>query len=228
MFQSVELHIFVQQLTDCIGIPMGLNFYDLLPFWYAFFHQLGFCVLVSPNSTRELYAAGQQTIPSDTACYPAKLMHGHMEWLLAQKPDAIFYPDMSYNVEEGLGVDHFNCPVVAYYPQVLKLNVPELQETRFISDFIGLHDKKSSGNGYRRFWRSTLRRSPNSRSPQPPMPLTPNMKRTTGQCSKQRRNALLRRSRKSSPSSCSAGDPITSIPRSVTALINCSATSARQ
>ena len=126
-----------------IGIPMGLNFYDLLPFWYAFFHQLGFRVLVSPNSTRELYAAGQHTIPSDTACYPAKLMHGHIEWLLAQKPDVIFYPDMSYNVEEGLGVDHFNCPVVAYYPQVLKLNVPGLRNIPFISDFIGLHDKKN-------------------------------------------------------------------------------------
>ena len=125
-----------------IGIPMGLNFYDLLPFWYAFFHELGFRVLVSPNSTRELYALGQHTIPSDTACYPAKLLHGHMEWLLAQNPDAIFYPDMSYNVEEHLGDDHFNCPVVAYYPQVLKLNVPGLQHTRFISDFVGLHDKK--------------------------------------------------------------------------------------
>ena len=99
-------------------------------------------MLVSPNSTRELYAPGQHTIPSDTACYPAKLLHGHMEWLLAQNPDAIFYPDMSYNVEEHLGDDHFNCPVVAYYPQVLKLNVPGLQHTRFISDFVGLHDRK--------------------------------------------------------------------------------------
>ena len=125
-----------------IGIPMGLNFYDLLPFWYAFFHALGFRVLVSPNSTRELYAAGQHTIPSDTACYPAKLLHGHIEWLLSRNPDAIFYPDMSYNVDERLGDDHFNCPVVAYYPQVLKLNIPGLSQTRFLSDFVGLHSKK--------------------------------------------------------------------------------------
>ena len=125
-----------------IGIPLGLNFYDLLPFWYAFFHALGFRVLVSPNSTRELYALGQHTIASDTACYPAKLLHGHIEWLLAQHPDAIFYPDMSYNVDEHLGDDHFNCPVVAYYPQVLKLNIPGLRDTKFISDFVGLHDKK--------------------------------------------------------------------------------------
>ena len=125
-----------------IGIPMGLNFYDLLPFWYVFFHALGFRVLVSPNSTRELYAAGQHTIPSDTACYPAKLLHGHIEWLLSRNPDAIFYPDMSYNVDERLGDDHFNCPVVAYYPQVLKLNIPGLSQTRFLSDFVGLHSKK--------------------------------------------------------------------------------------
>ena len=126
-----------------IGIPMGLNFFDLLPFWYAFFHRLGFRVLVSPNSTHELYAAGQHTIPSDTVCYPAKLMHGHIEWLMEQKPDAVFYPDMSYNMEEGHGVDHFNCPVVAYYPQVLKLNVPQSESVPLIADFVGVHDRKS-------------------------------------------------------------------------------------
>ena len=125
-----------------IGIPLGLNLYELLPFWYTFFKDLGFNVLVSPLSTRELYLSGQHTIPSDTICYPAKLMHGHIEALLAQQPDAIFYPDMSYNLEEGLGVNHFNCPVVAYYPQVLKSNVLPLQDTTFIYDFIGLHDRK--------------------------------------------------------------------------------------
>lgn len=76
-----------------IGIPMGLNFYDLLPFWYAFFHALGFRVLVSPNSTRELVCRRADTIPSDTACYPAKLLARHIEWLLSRNPDAIFYPD---------------------------------------------------------------------------------------------------------------------------------------
>ena len=121
-----------------VGIPMGLNFYELLPFWYTFFQTLDFNVVVSPDSSRALYASGQHTIPSDTACYPAKLMHGHIEWLLDQKVDAIFYPDMSYNVEEGLGVNHFNCPVVAYYPQVLKLNVPRLKEVPFICDFVSL------------------------------------------------------------------------------------------
>ncbi len=125
-----------------VGLPMGLNFYDLLPFWHAFWKALGFNVLVSPLSTRDLYLRGQHTIPSDTVCYPAKLMHGHMEWLLEQKPDAVFYPNMSYNTEEGLGVNHFNCPVVAYYPQVLKMNMPGLRDAVFIDDFVSVAEEK--------------------------------------------------------------------------------------
>ena len=124
-----------------VGLPLGLNFYELLPFWHTFWRALGFNVLVSPLSTRALYLAGQHTIPSDTVCYPAKLMHGHIEWLLDRKPDAIFYPDMSYNAEEGLGQNHFNCPVVAYYPQVLELNVARLRETVFINDFVSIADR---------------------------------------------------------------------------------------
>lgn len=125
-----------------IGIPMGLNNYELLPFWHAFFKELGFNVMVSPFSTRRIYLSGQHTIPSDTACYPAKLMHGHLEYLLQQQPDAIFYPNMSYNTEEGLGVNHFNCPVVAYYPQLLKLNTADFKGITFIDDFMSLADKK--------------------------------------------------------------------------------------
>ena len=125
-----------------VGIPMGLNFYELLPFWHTFLSELGFNVLVSPFSSHGLYRSGQYTIPSDTACYPAKMMHGHIEWLLAHNPDAILYPDMSYNVDEGLGVNHYNCPVVAYYPQVLKLNVAELSKTDFIDEFVSLADPK--------------------------------------------------------------------------------------
>ena len=119
-----------------VGLPLGLNFYELLPFWYAFFDTLGFNVVVSPVSDRGLYLDGQHTIPSDTACYPAKLMHGHIEALLREAPDAIFYPGMTYNVNEKMGQNHFNCPVVAYYPQVLKGNVRALEDTIFISDFV--------------------------------------------------------------------------------------------
>lgn len=125
-----------------IGIPMGLNMYELFPFWYALFTKLGFQVIQSPKSDHALYASGQRTIPSDTACYPAKLMHGHVEWLIRQNVDAIFYPCMSYNLDEHRGDNHYNCPVVAYYPEVLRLNVPGLKQTKFISDYLGIHRPK--------------------------------------------------------------------------------------
>ena len=125
-----------------VGIPMGLNMYELFPFWHALFTKLGFQVIASPESDRALYASGQRTIPSDTACYPAKLMHGHVEWLLRRNVDAIFYPCMSYNLDEHRGDNHYNCPVVAYYPEVLRLNVPGLKETRFICDYLGIHRPK--------------------------------------------------------------------------------------
>ena len=125
-----------------IGIPMGLNLYELYPFWYTFFTKLGFGVVRSPESDRKLYFKGQHTIPSDTVCYPAKLMHGHIEALLEMGPDAIFYPCMSYNVDEHLGDNHYNCPVVAYYPEVLDANVTALEQTKFIYDYVGLHRPK--------------------------------------------------------------------------------------
>ncbi len=125
-----------------IGIPMGLNLFELYPFWHTFFRSLGFGVTASPPSDRQLYLKGQHTIPSDTVCYPAKLMHGHMEALLEQKPDAIFYPCMSYNFDEHLGDNHYNCPVVAYYPEVLDANVTALAETKFIYDYVGPHRRK--------------------------------------------------------------------------------------
>lgn len=125
-----------------IGLPMGLNMYELLPFWATFFRELGFNVQVSPVSNRKIYLEGQHTIPSDTVCYPAKLMHGHIEELLKSQVDAIFYPDMTYNFDEGLTDRNFNCPVVAYYPQVIDANIKTLEGTKFICDFIGLHKKK--------------------------------------------------------------------------------------
>jgi len=122
-----------------IGIPMGLNMYELFPFWHALFTHLGFEVVQSPESDHALYAKGQQTIPSDTACYPAKLLHGHIEWLIDQGVDAIFYPCLSYNLDEQRGDNHYNCPVVAYYPEVIRLNVPRITETKFICDYLGIH-----------------------------------------------------------------------------------------
>ena len=125
-----------------IGIPLCLNMYELLPFWHTLFSRLGFEVVVSPFSNRKLYQSGQATIPSDTACFPAKLSHGHIHWLCGQGVDAIFYPCMSYNLDEHLGDNHYNCPVVAYYPEVLEGNCPELKATKFIYDYFNLERRK--------------------------------------------------------------------------------------
>ena len=127
---------------ETIGLPMGLNFYELLPFWHKFFTELGFGVKISPASSRKLYRKGQATIPSDTVCYPAKLIHGHVEALCEEGVDAVFYPCMSYNFDEGLGDNHYNCPVVAYYPEVIGGNMKSLEKTKFIKDYFGLHRKK--------------------------------------------------------------------------------------
>ncbi len=125
-----------------IGLPLCLNFYELLPFWHTFFTELGFAVYHSPMSSRKLYLEGQGTIPSDTACFPAKLAHGHIRFLSKLGLDAIFYPCMTYNIDEGLGDNHYNCPVVAYYPEVLAGNCPELSSTKFIYDYVGIHRPK--------------------------------------------------------------------------------------
>ena len=121
-----------------MGIPFGLNMYENLPFWYTFFTKLNFEVVLSPESSRGIYLKGQHTIPSDTVCYPAKLLHGHVEALVEDGVDAIWYPCMSYNNDEGIGDNHYNCPVVAYYPELLAANVPALKETKFLNPYVGL------------------------------------------------------------------------------------------
>ena len=121
-----------------MGIPFGLNMYENLPFWFEFFTRLNFEVVLSPESSRKLYLKGQHTIPSDTVCYPAKLLHGHVEALVEEGVDAIWYPCMSYNNDEGIGDNHYNCPVVAYYPELLAANVPLLKQTKFLNPYVGL------------------------------------------------------------------------------------------
>nr|WP_325179174.1 acyl-CoA dehydratase activase [uncultured Oscillibacter sp.] len=125
-----------------IGIPLCLNMWELLPFWHTFFTKLGFAVYHSPLSSRDLYLKGQATIPSDTVCFPAKLAHGHIQFLSKLGLDAIFYPCMTYNLDEGLGDNHYNCPVVAYYPEVIAGNCPEIKGTKFLYDYVGLHRPK--------------------------------------------------------------------------------------
>lgn len=125
-----------------LGIPMGLNMFELYPFWYRFFTELKFEVYKSPYSSRSLYQRGQQTIPSDTVCFPAKLMHGHIQSLIDEGAETIFYPCLSYNFDEHLGDNHYNCPVVAYYPEVIRNNMKDIRKVHFIREYFGIHRPK--------------------------------------------------------------------------------------
>ena len=126
-----------------VGLPLALSFYEQMPFWHTLFTELGFEVVFSDESSRAMYYLGQHTIPSDTVCYPAKLTHGHIENLLDKGVDFIFYPCMSYNIDEGESDNHFNCPVVAYYPELLAVNNPRLNDRNFIHPYMDLNVKKN-------------------------------------------------------------------------------------
>ena len=109
-----------------IGIPRVLNMYENYPFWHAFFSKLGFRVVISPASSKDIYASGMDTISSDTACYPAKLVHGHIKWLVEHDIKRIFYPSINYEmVEDSKAPNHYNCPVVATYPEVIDKNMAD-------------------------------------------------------------------------------------------------------
>ena len=125
-----------------IGIPLVLNMYDLLPFWVEFFHQLGYETLISPQTNKAMYHSAQHSIPSDTACLPAKVVHGHIQWLLDQHVEKIFYPCMTYNVDEQISDNHFNCPLVAYYPEQIDANMV-MEGTDFLHPYIVLDDMKN-------------------------------------------------------------------------------------
>lgn len=124
-----------------IGIPLVLNMMEQLPMWSEFFSSLGFKLVISDISSRELYRKGQHSIPSDTVCYPAKLVHGHIENLTEKGCDAIFYPCMTYNVDEKKGDNCYNCPVVAYYPELVDANIKSIQNIKFIKPYIELNNK---------------------------------------------------------------------------------------
>jgi len=130
------------EIRGTIGLPLALGMYELLPLWHAFFTHLGFKVEVSGLSSRRIYEKGQFSIPSDTACYPAKIMHGHMEVLLEKHVDAIFYPCLTYNVDERESDNHYNCPVVAYYSELLHGNMDDLAQTHFLYPFLNINDRK--------------------------------------------------------------------------------------
>ena len=125
-----------------IGIPFGLNMLENLPFWYTLFTKLNFEIALSSESSRALYILGQRTIPSDTVCYPAKLLHGHVESLVNAGVQTIFLPCMPYSFDEGISDNNYNCPVVAYYPELLAANMPSLKDTKFLVPYFGPHKKK--------------------------------------------------------------------------------------
>ena len=121
-----------------IGIPRVLNMYEDFPFWAVFFKELGFSVLLSPQSTRQLYELGIESIPSESECYPAKLVHGHITWLIKQGVQDIFYPCIPYERNETPDAgNHYNCPMVTSYAENIKNNVEELAENhiRFMNPF---------------------------------------------------------------------------------------------
>lgn len=135
-----------------VGLPLGLNLYEMLPFWHTLWSNLGFNVLVSDISSRDLYQTGQHSIPSDTICYPAKLMHGHIENLISKNISDIFYPCMTYNFDEKISDNHYNCPVVAYYPELLKANMSGLYNINFMMPYFDASNKRSFAKKFAEFF----------------------------------------------------------------------------
>ncbi len=125
-----------------IGLPMGLNMYEMYPFWNTFFRELGFTVRMSGFSNRKLYLKGQSTIPSDTVCFPAKMIHGHIQQLIEMDVDAIFYPCLTFNFNEKKAKNNYNCAVIAGYPEVIEANTLNFGKIKYINDYVGPHNRK--------------------------------------------------------------------------------------
>ena len=126
-----------------IGLPLALSTFEFAPLWYTMFTELGFSVHFSNLSNRATYERGQFTIPSDTACYPAKIMHGHVLELLDKGIKNIFYPGITYNIDEHAGDNHYNCPVVAYYSELLQGNIEELKDVNYMYPYLDINNQKS-------------------------------------------------------------------------------------
>ncbi|MCR5674134.1 MAG: 2-hydroxyacyl-CoA dehydratase [Lachnospiraceae bacterium] len=129
-----------------VGIPRVLNMYENYPFWAVFFKKLGYRVVLSPRSTREIYELGIESIPSESECYPAKLSHGHIEWLIGRGVDFIFYPSLFYERKEVPGAtNHYNCPIVTSYPENIRNNVEKIVSgsVRFRNPFMAFTDLKT-------------------------------------------------------------------------------------
>lgn len=133
-----------------IGIPRVLNIYENFPFWAVFFRKLGFRILLSPFSDSRMLTLGMDSIPSESACYPAKLAHGHIEWLISHGVKTIFYPCIYYErKEDQSSQNHYNCPMVTSYPENIRNNVENLKEKniRYLDPFLAFTNEEVLGNG---------------------------------------------------------------------------------
>ena len=129
-----------------IGIPRVLNMYENYPFWFTFFTTLGFRVVLSPSSTKKVYELGIESIPSESECYPAKLAHGHVQWLIDQGIRHIFYPSVPYERNEFEDANnHYNCPIVTSYPENIKNNIDAIVngDVDFIHPFLSLLNEET-------------------------------------------------------------------------------------
>ncbi|MCK5387841.1 MAG: 2-hydroxyacyl-CoA dehydratase [Candidatus Izimaplasma sp.] len=123
-----------------IGIPLVLNMYENIPFWFTFFDALGYEIVYSNRSSKTIYELGQETIPSDTICYPAKLVHGHIENLLKKDIDFLFYPNIPYNfIEKDHRDNEYNCPIVAFYPEVIGANMDNVDLNTYLDPYVSLN-----------------------------------------------------------------------------------------
>ncbi len=135
-----------EAVRGTVGIPRVLNMYENYPFWYTFFTKLGFRVVLSPASTHQIYELGIESIPSESECYPAKLAHGHVQWLINEGVDFIFYPCIPYERNEFPDADnHYNCPIVTSYAENIKNNMEPIVsgEVEFLNPFITLNDEEA-------------------------------------------------------------------------------------
>ncbi|MBR5406553.1 MAG: 2-hydroxyacyl-CoA dehydratase [Lachnospiraceae bacterium] len=152
LFEYKEHKIFGYEpleITDAergtVGIPRVLNMYENYPFWFTFFTKLKYRVILSPRSSHKIYELGIESIPSESECYPAKLAHGHVEWLIKQGIDYIFYPALFYERKEQAGAtNHYNCPIVTSYSENIRNNMDEIigGQIRFHNPFLSFESLK--------------------------------------------------------------------------------------
>ena len=142
-----------EAVRGTVGIPRVLNMYENYPFWFRFFTTLKYRVVLSPSSTRKIYELGIESIPSESECYPAKLAHGHIEWLIKKGIKYIFYPCIPYERTEFKDAgNHYNCPIVTSYAENIKNNVEELrtEHIRFENPFIAFTNLETVTSGLKK------------------------------------------------------------------------------